>query len=149
MGQGFDKFAKAIEEKKSHEFNKVLEHVRSVCDDEYDALLAQEHKTWDRAWQYVTDKARKQAHNGCAMIDDETVYGWFDEYVGLDDKAECEKKAKEEQERKERARETKQTPATTPTAAPSRPAKKKDDGQMFLDFGNGDDEEDAGEEEED
>ena len=146
MGKGFEKFEKAIAEKKSHEFDKVLEHVRSVCDDEYDALLAQEHKTWERAWEYVRNKAQKQAQNGCAMIDDDVVYGWFDEYVGLDDKAECEKKAMQEAKRKEIA---KQANTTTPTAAPSRP-KKKDDGQLTLDLFDGDDEEDdASEEEED
>lgn len=150
MGKGLEKFEKAIAEKNSHEFDKVLEHIRSVCDDEYDAMLAQEHKTWERAWEYVSGKARKQATGNCAMVDDETVYGWFDEYVGLDDKAECEKKAKEAAEQEEHMRKARENAAQNrpaPSPAPFKPAKKKDDGQMLLDFGD-DDENDENEEEE-
>ena len=165
MGKGFDKFAKAIAEKKSVEFDKILEHVRSVCDDEYDAMLAQEHKTWDRAWEYITEKARKRAEDAiknraqgaqmvCSMVDDPMVYGWFDEYVGLDDKAECEKREKEKAEQEERMRKAREN-APAPSPAPFKPAKKKDDGQMFLDFGDDDgndsddnDDENDGEEEE-
>ena len=134
MGKGLEKFEKAIAEKKSVEFDKVLEHIKSVCDDEYDAKLAQEHKTWDRAWQYIRDKAQKQAQGGCAMIDDPVVYGWFDEYVGLDDKAECEKKEKEEAERKKREEESRVKTAERPSYSRSA-SKKKDDGQLELDFG--------------
>ena len=31
----------------------------------------------------VTGKARKHAENGCAMVEDETVYSWIREYYGI------------------------------------------------------------------
>lgn len=78
--------------------DKCIEHIEEVCDDEYDDLLAQKHKSFKRMWAFVMDKAKAMAINGVAFVDDPDVFGWIDEYVGLDDKEEVEeeeKKAKE------------------------------------------------------
>lgn len=78
--------------------DKCIEHIEEVCDDEYDDLLAQKHKSFKRMWTFVMDKAKEMAINGVAFVDDPDVFGWIDEYVGLDDKKEVEeeeKKAKE------------------------------------------------------
>ena len=81
MGKGLEKFkaeAKAIIEKEKDEnkrkylettYGKIMTHIESVCDEEYDALLAQEHKSVERMWKFVNDKARKLAINGVACID--------------------------------------------------------------------------------
>ncbi len=136
MGKGLEKFIEQIgkgakDGKLSEENKKVIQHITDVCDDEYDALLAQDHKTWDRCWKFVTDKARKAAVNGCAFIDDPVVYGWIDEYVGLDDKAEVEKEIKNEQELKEKAEKFKaEHPSPAPTAPTAKP--RKDDRQLTL-----------------
>lgn len=139
MGKGLEKF-KAQAEKAINEGNEkskayrqqtygaMLKHIEEVCDEEYDALLAQEHKTFERMFQFVKDKARAAAVGGCAMIDDPTVYGWIDEYVGTDDKAKWEKRESQKQ------------------AAPAKP-KKKDDGQQELDlFDDGEQDDEDGEE---
>lgn len=134
MGKGLEKFQNEmkaeVEKNKKNEnlaasLRKVLKHIREVCDDEYDALLAQEHKSFQKAWKYVTEKARKHAFNGCAMIEDETVYGWFDEYVGLDDKEACEKEKKRDEEEKKRM----EVHPAIPTPAPK---PKKEDNQLTM-----------------
>ena len=73
------------------EANEIIKHIESVCDEEYDNLLAQDHKSFVRMWKFVTTKAKDYAINNCAMVKDNLVFGWIDEYVGLDDKAEVEK----------------------------------------------------------
>lgn len=35
----------------------------------------------------VTGKARKHAENGCAMVEDETVYSWIREYYEVEEKS--------------------------------------------------------------
>lgn len=80
------------------EADEIIKHIESVCDEEYDNLMAQDHKSFVRMWKFVTTKAKDYAINNCAMVKDSLVFGWIDEYVGLDDKAEVEKeknKAKE------------------------------------------------------
>jgi len=74
--------------------DRLVEHIESVCDDEYDGLLAQEHKSFSRLWEYMMTKAKTFEVNGTAFVDDSTVFGWVDEYVGLDDKEEVEKEEK-------------------------------------------------------
>ena len=71
--------------------NEIIKHIEDVCDEEYDNLLTQDQKSFERMWQFVSNKARECAVNNCAIIKDEVVFGWIDEYVGLDDKAEVEK----------------------------------------------------------
>ena len=87
-----DKKQKLITEQMNH----LVEHIESVCDDEYDNLLAQDHKSFVRMWKFVTDNARKYAVNNCAMVSDSVVYGWVDEYVGLDDKKAVESEIKKQ-----------------------------------------------------
>lgn len=74
--------------------NAILKHIESVCDDEYDSLLNQAHKSFRRMWKFITEHAKEYAFEGCAMVADSVVYGWIDEYVGLDDKKEVEEEEK-------------------------------------------------------
>ena len=106
--KGLDKFKKEIQaevdkvkdaKKKKliqEEANEILKHIKDVCDEEYDALLAQNHKSFSRMWKFVTKKAKDYAVNNCAMVRSDIVFGWIDEYVGLDDKDEVEKEKKTE-----------------------------------------------------
>ena len=90
---------KADEKKKEYakaQARAIFTHIQSVCDDEYDNLLNQTHKSFRRMWTFVKDKAKERAIDGCAFVDDATVFGWIDEYVGLDDKAEIEAEEKKE-----------------------------------------------------
>ena len=80
--------------------NAIIKHIESVCDEEYDKLLAQDHKSFRRMWSFVTKNAKEYAIDNCAMVADNVVYGWIDEYVGRDDKAEVEKEKKEAEKSK-------------------------------------------------
>lgn len=136
MGKGLEKFIEQIgkgakDGKLDEGKQRIIAHMKSVCDDEYDALLAQEHKSWERCWKFVTERARKLAVNNVAGIGEFDVYGWIDEYVGLDDKAEVEKEMKAEQERRERTEKFKAAhPSPAPTPVAAKP--KKDDRQLTL-----------------
>lgn len=55
-----------------------------------------------QCFAYITAEAKKQAKNGCAMIEDEVVYGWAVHYFEDGWIAERERKAKEEKEAEER-----------------------------------------------
>ena len=70
--------------------DKILEHMESVCDEEYDNLLNQEHKSFAKMWEFIMKTAYEFAVNGRAFVDDADVYAWCDEYVGLDDKDKVE-----------------------------------------------------------
>ena len=44
------------------------------------ANLLKPNKSMENCCKYITNEARKQAVNGCAMIDDDVVYGWAVHY---------------------------------------------------------------------
>lgn len=56
--------------------------------------VVQDHKTWQKCFDYIYSQARKQAQGSCAAIRDDVVYEWAEDYYHKDDKAEEEKKAK-------------------------------------------------------
>lgn len=60
-----------------------------------------------QCFAYITAEARKRAKNGCAMIEDDVVYGWAVHYFEDEWIAERERKARDEQERKDRAEKRK------------------------------------------
>ena len=62
--------------------------------------VAQEHKTWQKCFDYIYRQARQQAHGNCAAVRDDVVYEWAEDYYHKDDKAEEEKKAKKAAEDK-------------------------------------------------
>ncbi|WP_251205849.1 PcfK-like family protein [Acetatifactor aquisgranensis] len=115
--------------------------------------VVQEHKTWQKCFDYIYSQARKQVKGNCAAVRDEVVYEWAEDYYHKDDRAEEEKKAKEAAERKikEEARrkeaagqkkgdrkgtepaEKKADKAGRKPAEPPKPKKPKEmDGQMDL-----------------
>ena len=62
--------------------------------------VAQDHKTWQKCFEYIYRQARQQAHGNCAAVRDDVVYEWAEDYYHKDDKAEEEKKAKKAAEDK-------------------------------------------------
>lgn len=61
----------------------------AVCED-----ILQEHKTWEKCYQYVFDQAKKELNNSSGPVWHETVFEWVEDYFHLDDKAIEEQKAK-------------------------------------------------------
>lgn len=93
-----------------------------------------EHKSFDRCYEFIVSKAKSQAKNGCAMIKDETVYEWAEDYFHLDDKELVEKENKEKEEKKKAAdnkpkpepekEKTKSKPVEKPKAEPKKAEKQ-------------------------
>ena len=75
--------------------------------------VLQEHKSFERCWKKVTEKARKMAVNNCACVSDEVVFGWIYDYYEADDEAEVaeEKRKAAEAEEKRKADEEKRKAA--------------------------------------
>lgn len=58
----------------------IREYLKS---DNNAGCILDKKKTLSECIKNVTANARKRAHNGAAMIEDETVYGWVKEYYGF------------------------------------------------------------------
>lgn len=90
--------------------------------------VEQEHKTWDKCFDYIYEKARKQSKGNHACVRDDVVFEWAEDYYRKDDKAEEEKKAKEKAERdkkdKERKKEEKEKQKKRIEGMEKRAAKK-------------------------
>ena len=55
--------------------------------------VVQEHKTWQKCFDYIYNQARKQTKGNCAVVRYDVVYEWAEDYFHKGDKEE-EKKAK-------------------------------------------------------
>ncbi len=64
--------------------------------------VVQDHKTWQKCFDYIYSQARKQTKGNCAAVCDDVVYEWAEDYYHKDDKAEEAEKARKEAERKEK-----------------------------------------------
>ncbi len=62
--------------------------------------VVQEHKTWQKCFDYIYSQAKKQTKGNSAVVRDDVVYEWAEDYYHKDDKAEEEKKAKKAAEDK-------------------------------------------------
>lgn len=104
--KAIDKLEKEKASAKEKDFAEpIIGYLLKRCEE--DSGLAedvlQEHKTWKKCFNYIFEKAKKQAVGNCAAIRDEVVYEWAEDYYHKDDKAEEEKKAKEAAERRKKA----------------------------------------------
>lgn len=48
--------------------------------------IVQEHKTWQKCFDYIYSQARKQTKGNCAAVRDDVVYEWAEDYYHKDDK---------------------------------------------------------------
>lgn len=79
---------------------KRCEEDSAICED-----ILQEHKTWQKCYDYVYDQAKKELNNTSGPVWHETVFEWVEDYFHLDDKAIEEQKTKEAAERKKKLEE--------------------------------------------
>lgn len=59
----------------------LIEQIRT---EDAAAKVLKEKKTLDGCMNEIQSKARKQAVNGCAAVEDAMVYKWAESYFGLD-----------------------------------------------------------------
>ena len=54
----------------------VLDYLKKNASESLREKISNGTKTLAQCWAYITGEAKKQAQNGCAVIDDQTVFGW-------------------------------------------------------------------------
>lgn len=85
----------------------VIKYLLKRCEEDSGLSedVMQEHKTWQKCFDYIYAQARKSAKGNSCAVRDDVVYEWAEDYYHKNDKAEEEKKAKEAAERKKKADE--------------------------------------------
>jgi hypothetical protein len=103
--QAKQKLEEELKKAKDKSFAKpVISYLLKRCEEDngLSADVVQEHKTWDKCFDYIYSQARKQTKGNSCAVRDEVVYEWAEDYYHKDDKAEEEEKAKKEAERKKK-----------------------------------------------
>lgn len=109
-GEAKKKLEKELKKAKDKSFAEpVIEYLIKRCreDEGLSQDVMQEHKTWEKCYEYIYSEAEKYAQKGsksCAVRED-AVYEWAEDYYRKDDKAEEERKAKKAEERATKAKE--------------------------------------------
>jgi hypothetical protein len=108
--QAKHKLEEELEKAKDRSFaDPVISYLLKRCEEDSGLSedVMQEHKTWEKCFDYIYAQARKQSKGAHYAVRDEVVYEWAEDYYHKDDKAEEEKKAKKEAERRKKAEEKK------------------------------------------
>lgn len=107
-----EKAVQKLEKERTDAKNKafadpIIDYLVKRCEEDSGMVedVLQEHKTWQKCFEYISKEAKKQASGNCAAVRDSVVYEWAEDYYHKDDKAEEEKRAKEAEERIKKARE--------------------------------------------
>ena len=150
------KLEEEVKEAKDKEFaDPIIRHLLKRCEEDPGMAedILQAHKTWLKCFAHIRGEAKKRADGNCAVIRDDLVYEWAEDYFRMDDKAleekkEKERKAQEEKRKAEAAKkksgsgkqkkkadakketEEKKTPA--PEKNGRAPKNKEPEGQMSL-----------------
>lgn len=117
-----EKLEKELKAAKDKNFaDPVIGYLLKRCEEDEGMAedVAQEHKTWDKCFNYIYEQAKKQATGNFAAVRDDVVYEWAEDYYRKDDKAEEEKKAKkaaEEKAKREKSVAEKKAAANDKTA---------------------------------
>lgn len=134
-----EKLEKELKNAKDKSFAEpIISYLLKRCEEDEGVAedVAQEHKTWNKCFNFICESARKSAkgNSRCAVRDD-VVYEWAEDYYHMDDKAEEEKRAKEKAEREKKQKEDqkkrikgmeKRKAAKETTPAPKESAKKEE-----------------------
>lgn len=119
-----------FEKTKQKDFAKpIIEYLIGRCKESESLAedICQIHKTWKKCSDYIYGQAKEKLNGRFGIVGDDVVYEWAEDYYHLDDKAEAEKKAKEDAERKKKpAGAAKRAPKAkerkkTPSSAGSKP----------------------------
>ena len=150
------KLEEEVKKAKDKEFaDPIIRHLLKRCEEDPGMAedILQAHKTWLKCFVHIRGEAKKRADGNCAVVRDDLVYEWAEDYFRMDDKAleekkEKERKAQEEKRKAEAAKkksgsgkqkkkadvkkeiEEKKTPA--PEKNGRTPKNKEPEGQMSL-----------------
>lgn len=84
----------------------IIKHLIERCRESESLAsdVCQDHKTWEKCYKYIYERARKQAKGSSCAVRDDVVYEWAEDYYHKDDKAEEEKKAEAKEKTKKQMR---------------------------------------------
>lgn len=127
-----EKLEKELKGAKDKNFAEpIIDYLLKRCEEDEGMAedVAQEHKTWDKCFDYIYKQARKQATKNCTAVRDDVVCEWAEDYYHKDDKAEEAEKAKKEAEakakREKAATEKKATAKNKPAKTAAKPSTDK------------------------
>lgn len=117
----------------------IADFIVGKCEDEeFAALVMQEHKTLEKCLNFVMEQAKNHLNNKCGYIPPDEVFSMVNDYFTMDD-AELERKKaeeaamrKEEAKRQSEERAAKAAEAKTKKAAEKKAAKQSAEGQISL-----------------
>ena len=104
---------------------------RASEDPLFSVTYAKENKNIKDCYSYITSQAKKQASNGCAMIEDDVVYGWAVHYYDEDD-IKVEKSSSVRSEVKTSAPKTEVKKEASKAKSKPKKKEKEDVGQYSL-----------------
>lgn len=81
---GIERLDTLLKEQQDTPLIKVVDYLKSLKDID-DAIFLKEEKNLKRMWNYIQSKAKRQAINNVAVIEENTVYGWALEYYQKSD----------------------------------------------------------------
>lgn len=99
------KLEEEVKKTKDKEFaDPIIRHLLKRCEEDPGMAedILQAHKTWLKCFAHIRGEAKKRADGNCAVVRDDLVYEWAEDYFRLDDKAIEEKKEKERKEQEEK-----------------------------------------------
>lgn len=78
--------AERKKETKKEFVNPVIDYLLKRCDEDtgFAEDVLRDGKTWNGCFSYIKNEARKKAVNGCAAVEDSTVYEWAEDYYRSD-----------------------------------------------------------------
>lgn len=93
----------------------ILDYLNANASDALREKINGGKKTLKQCWAYITAQAKKQAKNGCAVIDDATVFGWAVHFFEEDSiKAETVKSSDVAKPKKQTKKPEKKAPIKVP-----------------------------------
>lgn len=86
MRQAIEKINEEMQKDPTNEYMEIIGHyIIDRCTDETTAAaVLAEGKTLIGVLENINERARKKAKNNCAVISDDVVFKWVDEYFGFD-----------------------------------------------------------------
>lgn len=92
------KLEEEVKKAKDKEFaDPIIRHLLKRCEEDPGMAedILQAHKTWLKCFAHIRGEAKKRADGNCAVVRDDLVYEWAEDYFRMDDKALEEKKDKD------------------------------------------------------
>lgn len=120
-----EKLEKEMKADKDKDFAEpVIGYLLERCEEDLGVAqdVVQEHKTWKKCLDYIYKLAEKQATKMRAVVRDDVVYEWAEDYYHKDDKAEEAEKAKKVAEAKAKSKRKKAAEKKKPTKTTTKPS---------------------------